>query len=93
MITLLINVLIIIVVGAICFYVIDKFVRDGRLANLLRSVSWQSSSGCCRRWAWGSDAICRKAAGTDPGCDLAHTSVPGRGAGVMQITPDFTEPG
>ena len=36
MITLLINVLIIIVVGAICFYVIDKFVRDGRLANLLK---------------------------------------------------------
>ena len=35
MITLLINVLIIIVVGAICFYVIDKFVRDGRLAKLL----------------------------------------------------------
>jgi len=36
MITLLINVLIIIVVGAICFYVIDKFVRDGRLAKLLK---------------------------------------------------------
>jgi hypothetical protein len=36
MITLLINVLIIIVVGAICFYAIDKFVRDGRLANLLK---------------------------------------------------------
>jgi len=36
MITLLINVLIIIVIGAICFYAIDKFVRDGRLANLLK---------------------------------------------------------
>ena len=36
MITLLINVLIIIVVGAICFYAIDKFVRDGRLAKLLK---------------------------------------------------------
>ena len=31
-----INVLIIVVVGAICFYLIDKFVRDGRLANLLK---------------------------------------------------------
>ena len=28
--------LIIVVVGAICFYLIDKFVRDGRLANLLK---------------------------------------------------------
>jgi hypothetical protein len=32
----LINVLIIVVVGAVCFYLIDKFVRDGRLANLLK---------------------------------------------------------
>jgi hypothetical protein len=32
----LINVLVIIVVGAICFYLIDKFVRDGRLGNLLK---------------------------------------------------------
>jgi hypothetical protein len=33
---MLINVLIIIVVGAICFYLIDRFVRDGRLGNLLK---------------------------------------------------------
>jgi hypothetical protein len=32
----LINILIIVVVGAVCFYLIDKFVRDGRLANLLK---------------------------------------------------------
>jgi hypothetical protein len=32
----LINILIIVVVGAILFWVIDKFVRDGRLANLLK---------------------------------------------------------
>jgi hypothetical protein len=31
MLLLLINILIIIVVGAICFYLIDRFVRDGRL--------------------------------------------------------------
>jgi uncharacterized membrane protein YvlD (DUF360 family) len=36
MIIVLINILIICVVGAICFWVIDKFVRDGRLANLLK---------------------------------------------------------
>jgi len=32
----LINILIIVVVGAILFWVIDKFVRDARLANLLK---------------------------------------------------------
>jgi hypothetical protein len=32
----LINVLVIIVIGAICFYLIDRFVRDGRLGNLLK---------------------------------------------------------
>jgi hypothetical protein len=32
----LINVLIIVVIGAICFYLIDRFVRDGRLGNLLK---------------------------------------------------------
>jgi hypothetical protein len=32
----LIGVLIICIVGAICFWAIDKFVRDGRLANLLK---------------------------------------------------------
>ncbi len=36
MILILINILIICVVGAICFWVIEKFVRDGRLANLLK---------------------------------------------------------
>jgi hypothetical protein len=36
MLLLLINVLIIVVVGAICFYAIDKFVSDGRLAKLLK---------------------------------------------------------
>jgi hypothetical protein len=36
MLFVLINILIIIVVGAICFYLIDRFVRDGRLANLLK---------------------------------------------------------
>jgi hypothetical protein len=33
---LLINILIIVVVGAIAFYLIDRFVRDGRLGNLLK---------------------------------------------------------
>jgi hypothetical protein len=32
----LIGVMIVIVVGAICFMLIDRFVRDGRLANLLK---------------------------------------------------------
>jgi hypothetical protein len=36
MILVLINVLIIVVVGALIFYLIDRFVRDGRLANLLK---------------------------------------------------------
>ena len=36
MIIVLINVAIVIVVGAICFWAIDKFVRDGRLGNLLK---------------------------------------------------------
>ena len=36
MLLVLINVLIIIVVGAILFWVIDKFVREGRLAYLLK---------------------------------------------------------
>ena len=36
MVFVLINVLIIVVIGAICFYLIDRFVRDGRLANLLK---------------------------------------------------------
>jgi uncharacterized membrane protein YvlD (DUF360 family) len=36
MLSLLIGILIICVVGAICFWVIEKFVNDGRLANLLK---------------------------------------------------------
>jgi NhaP-type Na+/H+ or K+/H+ antiporter len=36
MISVLIGVLIICVVGAICFWAIEKFVRDRRLANLLK---------------------------------------------------------
>lgn len=36
MLSVLIAVLIIIVIGAICFWAIDKFVRDRRLANLLK---------------------------------------------------------
>jgi hypothetical protein len=36
MLLLLINILIIVVIGALCFYLIDKFVRDGRLGNLLK---------------------------------------------------------
>jgi hypothetical protein len=36
MLLLLINILIIVVVGAICFYLIDRFARDRQLANLLK---------------------------------------------------------
>ena len=36
MIIVVVHVLITVVVGAILFWVIDKFVRDGRLANLLK---------------------------------------------------------
>ncbi len=36
MILVLVNVLITVVVGAILFWVIDRFVRDRRLANLLK---------------------------------------------------------
>ena len=36
MISVLIGVLIIVVVGAICFWAIDKFATDSRLANLLK---------------------------------------------------------
>jgi len=34
--SLLIGILIICVVGAICFWIIEKFVNDARLANLLK---------------------------------------------------------
>jgi NhaP-type Na+/H+ or K+/H+ antiporter len=36
MLSVLIGVLIICVIGAICFWIIDKFINDGRLANLLK---------------------------------------------------------
>ena len=36
MLFILINVLIVVVIGAICFYAIDRFVPDRRLANLLK---------------------------------------------------------
>jgi uncharacterized membrane protein YvlD (DUF360 family) len=36
MLLLVVHILIICVVGAILFWVIDKFVRDGRLAQLLK---------------------------------------------------------
>ena len=36
MISVLIGVLIICVVGAICFWAIEKFVNDSRLANLIK---------------------------------------------------------
>ncbi len=36
MLSILIGILIICVVGAICFWVIDRFAPDGRLANLLK---------------------------------------------------------
>jgi hypothetical protein len=36
MIQVLISILIVIVIGAICFWAIEKFVRDGRLAQLLK---------------------------------------------------------
>jgi uncharacterized membrane protein YvlD (DUF360 family) len=36
MLLVLINVLVIVVIGAILFWVIDRFVRDARLSNLLK---------------------------------------------------------
>jgi hypothetical protein len=46
MLLVVINVLVIIVVGAILFWVIDKFVREGRLAYLLKIlvvlICWES---------------------------------------------------
>ena len=36
MLSVLIGVLIICIVGAICFWVIDKFINEARLANLLK---------------------------------------------------------
>ncbi len=36
MLSVLIGVLIVCIIGAICFWAIDKFIRDGRLAGLLK---------------------------------------------------------
>ena len=36
MILLAINILIIVIIGAVFFWVVEKFVRDGRLAKLLK---------------------------------------------------------
>jgi len=36
MLSVLIGILITLIIGAICFWAIDKFVNDGRLANLLK---------------------------------------------------------
>ena len=36
MLMIVINIVIVIVVGAILFYLIDKYVRDARLGNLLK---------------------------------------------------------
>jgi len=36
MLLVVINVLVIVVIGAILFWVIDRFVRDSRLSNLLK---------------------------------------------------------
>ena len=36
MLLMLINVLIIVIIGAIGFYLVDRFVRDARLGNLLK---------------------------------------------------------
>jgi hypothetical protein len=51
----LIRIAIIVVVGAISLYEIDKFVRDGRLGNLLKILvvlsAWRRScKGFCRCW-------------------------------------------
>jgi hypothetical protein len=53
MLSALIGVLIICVVGTICFWAIDKFVRDRRLTSLLKLLVvliclGRSFSGCCR---------------------------------------------
>ena len=42
LISVLIGVLVIVVVGAICFWAIDKFATDRRLANLLKGTSKNS---------------------------------------------------
>jgi hypothetical protein len=45
-ISVLIGILIIVVVGAICFWAIDKFATDGRLANLLKLLVVGFPIGC-----------------------------------------------
>ncbi len=65
MLTLLIRILITIVIGAICFYLIDKFIRDGRLANLLKILRRADLSRLDRAAAVGADWS---------GCDIARTA-------------------
>ena len=53
MLSVLIGVLIICVVGAICFWAIEKFANDNRLANLLKLLVvliclGRFLRGCCR---------------------------------------------
>jgi len=36
MLFLMLGILVTVLIGAICFYLIDRFVRDGRLAQLLK---------------------------------------------------------
>ena len=57
MISALIGILAIIVVGAICFWVIDRFAPDRRLANLLKLLVW----GCAADAA--SERLTRAGAG------------------------------
>ena len=45
MLSILIGVLIICIVGAICFWAIERFVNDGRLANLLQIARGADLSG------------------------------------------------
>jgi len=61
MLLVLIHVLITCVVGAILFWVIDRFVRDGRLGNLLKIlvvlVVWRRfCNACSLSSAWGFSA-------------------------------------
>ena len=57
MISALIGILAIVVVGAICFWVIDRFAPDRRLANLLKLLVW----GCAADAA--SERLTRAGAG------------------------------
>jgi hypothetical protein len=50
MLSVLIGVLIICVVGAICFWAIEKFINDSRLANLLKILVVLICVGAILRW-------------------------------------------